>query len=124
MVEVVYILWDDGIVVLKNEPFNVLGPQTLLLHWLGLEQKPLVTNPHAYVLKKHYCLYLFVYLNKTNIKSIAWMHYCHMFFCDSFHIYLDCMRLLGMLEMDDAEEEGIFGTVKEHQGGALQPQLM
>lgn len=28
------------------------------------------------------------------------------------HIYLDCMRLLGMLEMDDTEEEGIFGAVK------------
>lgn len=43
-------------------------------------------------------------------------------FCDSFHIYLDCVRLLGMLEMDDTEMEGIFGAVKEHQGGALQPQ--
>lgn len=32
MVEVVYLLWDDGVVVLKNEPFNVMGPQTLLLH--------------------------------------------------------------------------------------------
>lgn len=26
--------------------------------------------------------------------------------------YLHCMGLLGMLEMDDTEEQGIFGTVK------------
>lgn len=28
------------------------------------------------------------------------------------HIYLHCMGLLGMLEMDDTEEQGILGTVK------------
>lgn len=26
------------------------------------------------------------------------------------HIYLDCVRLLGVLEMDDTEEQGVFGT--------------
>lgn len=40
------------------------------------------------------------------------------------HIYLDCVRLLGVLEMDDTEEQGVFGTFQEHEGGALQPQLM
>lgn len=38
----VYLLWDDGVVVLKNEPLNVMGPETLLLYWLGLEQQALV----------------------------------------------------------------------------------
>ncbi len=29
---VVYLLWNDGVVVLKNEPLNVVGPETLLIH--------------------------------------------------------------------------------------------
>lgn len=29
---VVYLLWDDGVVILKNEPLNVMGPETLLFH--------------------------------------------------------------------------------------------
>ncbi len=28
------------------------------------------------------------------------------------HIYLNCMGLLRMLEMDDTEEQGILGTVE------------
>lgn len=28
----VYLLWNDGVVVLKNEPLNVMGPETLLLY--------------------------------------------------------------------------------------------
>lgn len=39
---VVYLLWHDGVVVLKNEPLNVMGPETLLLHRLGLKQQALV----------------------------------------------------------------------------------
>lgn len=38
-------------------------------------------------------------------------------------MYLDCMGLLGVLEMDDAEEQRIFGGVQQHEGGALQTQL-
>lgn len=33
------------------------------------------------------------------------------------------MGLLGALEMDDAEEQWIFGGVQQHEGGALQTQL-
>ncbi len=29
---VVYLLWDDGVVVLKNEPLDVMRPETLLVH--------------------------------------------------------------------------------------------
>lgn len=33
------------------------------------------------------------------------------------------MGLLGVLEMEDAEEQRIFGGVQQHEGGALQTQL-
>ncbi len=29
---VVYLLWHDGVVVFKNEPLNVMGPETLLFY--------------------------------------------------------------------------------------------
>lgn len=29
---VVYLQWDDGVVVLKNQPLNVMGPETLLFY--------------------------------------------------------------------------------------------
>lgn len=35
--------------------------------------------------------------------------------------HLHCVRLLGVLEVYDAEEQGIFGAVEQHQGGALRP---
>lgn len=38
------------------------------------------------------------------------------------HVYLHCVRLLGMLEVNDAEEQGILCIVKQHQGGALDSQ--
>lgn len=41
-VNVVNLLWDDGAVVLKDEPLNVMGPETLLFYRLGL-------NPQAFV---------------------------------------------------------------------------
>lgn len=31
---------------------------------------------------------------------------------DSIFIYLHCVRLLGTLEVDNTEEQGILGTVK------------
>lgn len=49
---VVYLLWDDGVVILKNEPLNVMGPETLLFHWLGLEQQALVIYRVSSVLIK------------------------------------------------------------------------
>lgn len=30
------------------------------------------------------------------------------------HVYLHCVGLLRMLEMDDTEEQGILGTVEQH----------
>lgn len=39
---VVYLLGDDGVVVLKNEPLDLMGPQALLLHRLGLKRQALV----------------------------------------------------------------------------------
>lgn len=33
------------------------------------------------------------------------------------------MGLLGVLEMEDAEEQRIFGRIQQHEGGALQTQL-
>lgn len=33
------------------------------------------------------------------------------------------MGLLGVLEMEDAEEQGIFGGVQQHEGGTLRTQL-
>lgn len=60
MVEAVYLLWDDGVVVLKNEPLNVMGPQTLLFYRLGLEQQALVIRKFSSTLKKihqiHTCI--------------------------------------------------------------------
>lgn len=41
-VDVINLLWDDGAVVLKDEPLNVMGPKTLLFYRLGL-------NPRAFV---------------------------------------------------------------------------
>lgn len=35
--DVINLLWDDGIVVLKDEPLNVMGPETLFFHRLGLD---------------------------------------------------------------------------------------
>lgn len=35
----VYLLWDDGMVILQNEPLNMMCPQPLLLHCLGLREK-------------------------------------------------------------------------------------
>lgn len=55
--EAVYFLWDDGVVVLKNEPLNVMGPQTLLFYRLGLEQQALV-------------------IRKLSLKKIHQIHTC------------------------------------------------
>lgn len=30
--DAVYLLWDNGVVVLKDEPLNVLGPEALLFY--------------------------------------------------------------------------------------------
>lgn len=38
----VYLLRDDSVVVLKNEPLNLMGPETLLFYRLGLERQALV----------------------------------------------------------------------------------
>lgn len=35
-VDAINLLWDDGAVVLKDEPLNVMGPKTLLFYRLGL----------------------------------------------------------------------------------------
>lgn len=39
---VVYLWWNDGVMILKNEPLNVMGPETLLFYRLGLKQQVLV----------------------------------------------------------------------------------
>lgn len=49
MEEDVYLLWDNGVVVLKNQPLNVMGPQTLLFHRLGLEQQVPVIRSESLV---------------------------------------------------------------------------
>lgn len=38
----VYPLWHDGVVILKDEPLNLMSPETLLFHRLGLEQQALL----------------------------------------------------------------------------------
>lgn len=48
----VYLLRDDGAVVLKDEPLNVMGPKTLLFNRLGLEhrqQQALVIETAIYI---------------------------------------------------------------------------
>lgn len=44
-VDVMNLLWDDGAVVLKDEPLNVMGPKTLLFYRLGL-------NPRAFIIRR------------------------------------------------------------------------
>lgn len=39
--------------------------------------------------------------------------------CVGISAYLHCVRLLGVLEVYDTEEQRIFGAVQQHQGGAL-----
>lgn len=43
--DAINLLWDDGAVVLKDEPLNVTGPKTLLFYRLGL-------NPRAFVIRR------------------------------------------------------------------------
>lgn len=39
--DVVYPLWNDGAVIFKYEPLDVMGPETLLFYSLGLDQQAL-----------------------------------------------------------------------------------
>lgn len=41
-----HLLWDDGLMVLQNEPLNMMSPQLLLLQRLGLRETT-NTNKHG-----------------------------------------------------------------------------
>lgn len=43
-VGVINLLWDDGAVVLKDEPLNVMGPKALLFYRLGLKPRAFVNR--------------------------------------------------------------------------------
>lgn len=42
-----YLGGDDGVVVLQDEPLNVMGPETLLLYWPGLQHSTRVQEAHV-----------------------------------------------------------------------------
>lgn len=46
--DAINLLWDDGVVVLEDEPLNVMGPQTLFLHRLGLNTQVFVIMRRGY----------------------------------------------------------------------------
>lgn len=40
--DAIHLLWDDSVVVLKDEPLNVMGPEALFFHRLGLNTQVFV----------------------------------------------------------------------------------
>ena len=94
MVAAGYLLRNNGVVVLQDEPLDMMSPNTLLLHRLGLRH----THTHQ------------------NLPgSTAPAEHTGVLGCD----YLHGVGLFGVLEVDDAEQKRVLGTVQQHQGGAL-----
>lgn len=63
--DVVYPLWNDGAVIFKYEPLDVMGPETLLFYSLGLDQQALALV--VYINKDapdtiHPCIFLSIYM--------------------------------------------------------------